>query len=68
MRWPTSVIFGEVYKLYVDHFTSKHGISTIVFDGYSETPSTKDHELARKNINKRSYADVQCNIFNKGQH
>ena len=62
MRWPTSVTFGEVCKLYVDHITSKHGISTIVFDGYSDT---RDNEHARKSINKRGYVDVQCNVSTK---
>ena len=62
VRWPTSVTFGEVCKLYVDHITSKHGINTIVFDGYSDT---RDNEHARKSINKRGYVDVQCNVSTK---
>lgn len=40
VRWPTSVTFGKVCKFYLDHITSKHGFSTIVLDGYSDTPST----------------------------
>ena len=68
LRW-SSVTFGEVFKLYVDHITLKHGISTTVFDGYSDTPSTKDHEYTRRSINMIGCADVQCNVsLNKGQH
>ena len=59
VRWRTSATFGEVFKLYVDHITSKHNISTVVFGGYSDTPSTKDNGHARKIINKRGCADVQ---------
>ena len=64
VRWPTSGTFGDVCKLYFYHITSKHGISTIVFDGYTDTPSTKDHEHARS-INKRGCVDDQCNVSAK---
>ena len=57
--------FRDVSKLYVDNITSKHVISTIIFDGYSNAPSTKDHEHARKSINKRGCVDVQCNVSTK---
>ena len=60
VRWPTSFTFEDVCKLYVDHITSKHGISTIVFEGYSDTPSTKDHEHVRRSINKRGCVDVHA--------
>ena len=40
VRWPTGVTFGDVCKkLYVNRITS-NSISTIVFDGYRDTPST----------------------------
>ena len=65
VRWPTSFTFEDVCKLYVDQITSKHGISTIVFDGYSDTPSTKDHEHVRRSINKRGCVDVPCNVSTK---
>ena len=57
--------FGDVCKLYVDHITSEHGIRTIAFDGYINTRSTKDHEYARRRINNRGCADVQCNVSTK---
>ena len=61
VQWPTSVTFGDI-----DHITSKHSISTIVFDGYSDTPSTKDLEHARRrSVNKRGCVDVQCNVSTK---
>ena len=52
VQWPASVTFADVWKIYVHHIASKHGISTIVFDGYSDTPSTKDHDHARRSIKK----------------
>ena len=54
--------FRDVSKLYVDNITSKHVISTIIFDGYSNAPSTKDHE---PDINKSGCVDVQCNVSTK---
>ena len=65
VRWPTSVTFGDVCKLYVDHIASKCGISTIVFDECSDTLSTKVHELARRTINNRGCVDAQCNVSTK---
>ena len=65
VRWPTSLTFGDVCRLYVDHIASKCGISTIVFDGCSDTRSTKVHELARRTINKRGCVDAQCNVSTK---
>ena len=36
-----------------------------MFGGYSDTPSTKDHEHARRNINKRGCIEFQCNVSTK---
>ncbi|KAG1681696.1 hypothetical protein GQR58_011692 [Nymphon striatum] len=65
VRWSTSVTYREVCDLYVNHIKSKYGIGTIVFDGYMDGPSTKDHEHARRSLNKRRCADVQCNLSTK---
>ena len=65
VRWLTSVTFGDVCKLYVDHITSEHGIRTIAFDGCINIRSTKDHEYARRRISNRGCADVQCNVSTK---
>ncbi|KAG1693168.1 Prolyl 4-hydroxylase subunit alpha-2 [Nymphon striatum] len=65
VRWSTSVTYREVCDLYVNHIKSKYGIGTIVFDGYMDGPSTKDHEHARRSINKRRCADVQCDLSTK---
>lgn len=64
VRWHTSVTFGDVCKLYVDHITLKHGTSTIEFDGYSDATSTKDYEHARS-INSRGCVDAPCNVSTK---
>ncbi|KAG1681501.1 hypothetical protein GQR58_011781 [Nymphon striatum] len=65
VRWSTSVTYREVCDLYVNHIKSKYGIGTIVFDGYMDGPSTKDHEHARRSLNKRRCADVQCDLSTK---
>ena len=64
VQWHTSVTFGDVCKLYVDHITLKHGTSTTEFDGYSDTTSTKDYEHARS-INSRGCVDAPCNVSTK---
>ncbi|KAG1705779.1 4-hydroxy-2-oxoglutarate aldolase, mitochondrial [Nymphon striatum] len=65
VRWSTSVTYREVCDLYVNHIKSKYGIGTIVFDGYMDGPFTKDHEHARRSLNKRRCADVQCDLSTK---
>ncbi|KAG1648968.1 hypothetical protein GQR58_029433 [Nymphon striatum] len=65
VRWSTSVTYREVCDLYVNHIKSKYGIGTIVFDGYMDGPSTKDHEHTRRSLNKRRCADVQCDLSTK---
>ena len=41
--WPRGVSYDNIYDLYVKFVTHKYGPSSVVvFDGYSEMPSTKD--------------------------
>ena len=50
----------DLCTLYVEHVRTKHGVSKIVFDGYSDKPSTKDHEHSR-----RSCAEIHCKVSTK---
>ena len=65
VRWNSANTFGHVCEQYVDYIKNTYGNSNIIFDGYNEAPSTKDHEHMRRNINKRGCYDVQCNVVSK---
>lgn len=46
--------YGDVVKQYMQFVHSHYGLSdkvTIVFDGYLNGPSTKDHERERRGVN-----------------
>ena len=48
--WPRGVSYDSLYDLYVKYVTHKYGAtSVVVFDGYSEGPSTKDTVHIRRN-------------------
>ena len=65
VRWTSANTFDQVCERYVDYVKNTYGSSSIVFDGYSDVPSTKDHEHMRRNINKRGCTDVRCNALSK---
>lgn len=47
--WPRGVSYNNIYDLYLKYVTQKYGSrSVIVFDGYSEMPSTKDMAHIRR--------------------
>ena len=39
--------FKDIVHLYKNYVKSNYGQSTIVFDGYGNNPSTKDHQHSR---------------------
>ena len=48
--WPRGVSYDSLYDLYVKYVTHKYGTSSVVvFDGYSDGPSTKDTTHIRRN-------------------
>ena len=65
VRWSGNITFEDVCKHYVKYVRKNYGTCNIVFDGYSEGPSTKDHEHVRRNASKRSNTEVHCNVTNK---
>lgn len=49
VHWTTGSIYAEVIQQYVRFVTSRYGTTAIVvFDGYCNGPSTKDHEHQRR--------------------
>jgi len=41
--WKTGQTYDDICRTYVDHVTTKYGIgTTVVFDGYTSEPTTKD--------------------------
>jgi hypothetical protein len=51
VKWKTPSTYGEEAEQYVSYLLSNYGESSIVvFDGYDNGPSIKDHEHLRRNV------------------
>ena len=48
VKWAKKAMYKDVAKQYVKYVRSKYGQSCIVFDGYQQGPSIKDHEHQRR--------------------
>ena len=48
IKWKEGEKFKEIICRYQSFITSKYGLCSIVFDGYENIPSTKDHEHMRR--------------------
>lgn len=46
--WDKMSTYGEIIRKYQDYVRSRYGTSTVIFDGYEDGPSTKDHEHSRR--------------------
>ena len=69
--WRSNASYREVVQQYQNYIQSKYGICSIVFDGYGNCPSTKDHEHKRRSLKGKSSPNifVQENISAYGnQH
>ena len=53
--------YQDIAEQYVCHVGEKYGESCIVFDGYEQGPSLKDHEHQRRI--KKMCADIQLSEF-----
>ena len=49
--WPRGTTYGELAKMYSDYVSRKYGRALVVFDGYSNGPSTKDMTHLRRRGN-----------------
>ena len=55
LPWQKGQTYGEIIQTYVDYITKRFGEeTTVVFDGYSSTPSTKDVTHLRRTKEKIS--------------
>ncbi|KAG1697216.1 hypothetical protein GQR58_006056 [Nymphon striatum] len=60
VTWQPFSTLKQVMYQYYSYVTSNYGISsTVVFDGYSDGPSVKDHEHNRRIMTSGGYAHIQ---------
>ncbi|KAG1661618.1 hypothetical protein GQR58_021318 [Nymphon striatum] len=60
VTWQPFSTLKQVIYQYYSYVTSNYGISsTVVFDGYSDGPSVKDHEHNRRIMTSGGYAHIQ---------
>ena len=57
VKWGNKMTYQEVSKQYASYVRGKYGESCIVFDGYEQGPSLKNHEHLRRI--KKVCADIQ---------
>ena len=57
VKWAKKGTYQDIVKQYVSYVRVKYGDCCIVFDGYKQGPSTKDHEHERRA--KKACADIQ---------
>ena len=71
--WPRGFTYESIYDLYVKYVTEKYGYSSVVvFDGYTESPSTKDTAHIRRskgqigntiNVSNDMTLDMKKDVF-----
>ena len=62
--WDPDVSFRELIRKYLTQVGSRYGLCTIVFDGYQDGPSTKDHEHFRRNLKSTVSVDISVHLDN----
>ena len=61
VRWFRNVVYKQVVTQYVDLVRARYEAgAVIVFDGYPDLPSTKDHEHERRHCKVSSCPEVEC--------
>ena len=48
ITWGDKSLFADIVESYRRFTKSKYGVSSVVFDGYNEQQTTKDHEHAHR--------------------
>ena len=61
VKWPRKATYGEIVRRYVHYVQEHYGYSGIIFDGYEQGPSIKDHEHQTR-LGK-TCADIQVGEF-----
>ena len=54
VKWIPNTTYREIINQYTEYVFRKYGRSCIVFDGYNNGPSIKDHEHLRRTTGKIS--------------
>ena len=64
VKWAKKGTYQDIIvKQYVSFVRAKYGTCHIIFDGYQDGPSIKDHEHQRRV--KKACADIQLSAFMK---
>ena len=56
--WDRFVTFNEIIQKYINYVQSRYGKCVVIFDGYRNGPSTKDHEHRRRSMKVVISSDV----------
>lgn len=48
VSWVKGENFADICRRYIEHVSNRYPGAVIVFDGYSDNPSTKDFSLMRR--------------------
>ena len=63
VKWQKGFLYSEIINQYVDYVTRHYGVNVvIVFDGYGNGPSIKDHEHDKRSL--KASPDV---VFDEGK-
>ena len=66
VKWLKGATYREIVKSYVSYVHQHYGHSCIIFDGYKQAPSVKDHEHQRRL--RKTRADIQLGEFMQAHH
>ena len=66
VKWLKGATYREIVKSYVSYVHQHYGHSCIIFDGYKQALSVKDHEHQRRL--KKTCADIQLGEFMQVHH
>ena len=62
MIWGKSSTYNKIIQKYINYVQSRYGKYAVVFDGYRDDPSTKDHEHRRRLMQIVISRDVCVNL------
>ena len=66
VKWLKGATYREIARSYVSYVHQHYGPSCIVFDGYKQSASVKDHEHQRRL--KKTCADIRLGEFMQAHH
>ena len=60
--WDKQSTYREIIQKYINHVESHYQKSSIVFDGYQDGPSTKDHEHGQRTMKSKKSPDASVHL------